>query len=233
MDTAVDSVEYSLYVSSDVLDHPKVQPFFILNTLDSSSSISVPELPVFIIDSGASRPMSYQRECFSNLVEDVQPVKLGNGNVIYTQGRGSIGNLRDVYYVPDLQFNLLSVSYLNELGLHVIFDKSGDVLVTDNLQSSMKYRIGTKQSGIFKTSEYLYHIKPSPNKISGFTKFEFGCSSIVNPERVNYEKLIHQRFAHINDAYVNYAIKNNLVTVGKSLQNHQQFSNLRHVNHVY
>ena len=123
MDT-VDSVNYSLYASSNTLDQPKIQPFFILNTMDSNLSISVPELPVFIIDSGASRPMSYQLECFSNLVEDVQPVKLGDGNVIYTQGRGSIGNLHDVFYVPDLKFNLLSVSYLNGLGLHLIFDKN-------------------------------------------------------------------------------------------------------------
>ena len=44
----VASVNYSLYVSSDVLDQPKVQPFFVLNIIDSNLSISVPELPVFI-----------------------------------------------------------------------------------------------------------------------------------------------------------------------------------------
>jgi len=170
----VASIDYSLYVSSDMLNHPKVQPFFILNILDSNSSIPIPELPVFIIDSGASRPMSYQKECFSNLVEDVQPVKLGDGNLIYTKGRGSIGNLHDVFYVPDLKFNLLSVSYLNELGLHVIFDKTGDVLVTDDLKSSMKFRIGSKQSGIFKSSNKLYGINPSKNKLNGFNKLQFG-----------------------------------------------------------
>lgn len=124
------------------------------------------------------RTKDYQRECFSNLVEDVQPVKLGDGKVIYTQGRGSIGNLHDVFYVPDLQFNLLSVSYLNELGLHVIFDKSGDVLVTDNLHSSFKHRIGTRIGNIFKSFQKLYHIATSTNKLSGFNKQVFANSSI-------------------------------------------------------
>ncbi len=85
--------------------------------------------PIFIIDSGCSRPMCREQAAFTNLQPDRTPVTLADGKVIYTRGIGSIGNFNRIYYVPDLQFNLLSVSYLSELGLDVMLSSNGTVTI--------------------------------------------------------------------------------------------------------
>jgi hypothetical protein len=156
-----------------------------------------------VIDSGASLPMCYQKEAFNYIVPDYTPVKLGNGQVIYSRGKGNVGNLTNVYYVPDLAFNLLSVTYLNNLGFEVIFTSTGSVIMKDS--SNNVHNIGIYKDGLFKTDAEI--LKLDINKSN--TQYSL---TIISSDRINYNKLIHNRFAHINDMYLNIAINKKLVT---------------------
>ena len=112
--------------------------------------------PVFVIDSGCSRPMCHERAAFTNLQPDYTPVILADGKTIYTQGIGSIGNFNNIYYVPGLHFNLLSVSYLNELNLNVTFCSNGTVVVTDQYNNTQV--LGSQSQGLFHTTPSFFNI---------------------------------------------------------------------------
>jgi len=90
----------------------------------------------WIIDSGATSPMTSRKEWFINYSPFRTPISigLGNDNIIKAVGLGSVrismtvdGTLRlfelqDVYYVPDMGTNnLLSVTYMVRKGYTVNF----------------------------------------------------------------------------------------------------------------
>ena len=65
---------YNLYISESIYQNPKTAPFIIFNCSSYANPIRDPSvknsrkiIPIFIIDSGASLPMCYQSEAFSEL----------------------------------------------------------------------------------------------------------------------------------------------------------------------
>lgn len=83
----------------------------------------------WFIDSGCSNHMCGDRGMFTNLVDVVQhSVKCGNNTRMSVAGKGSVKLVfngtsfvvNDVYYVPDLDNNLLSVGQLQEKGVDVL-----------------------------------------------------------------------------------------------------------------
>lgn len=150
--------------------------------------------------------MCRDKSPFSSLVYDHTPVHLANGSVIYTAGKGSIGNFHDIFYVPDLDYNLLSVSYLNRLGYNVQFLADQRVFI-QHLSSSEYHLIGSLDS-----TTSLYHTIPSLFSPSS-TPAVPHRSLLSKTRTLNYtHNLWHQRFCHINDAYVNCAVSRNLIT---------------------
>jgi hypothetical protein len=81
-----------------------------------------------MVDSGATRPMSSQRDLFLSYQKLISPksVRLGNDSIIYAYRIGTVslsfnlneskhkGIIKDVYHIPNLQGNLLSVSALTK-----------------------------------------------------------------------------------------------------------------------
>jgi hypothetical protein len=81
-----------------------------------------------MIDLGATKPMSSQCDLFLSYYKLHTPksVRLSNDSTIYTYGIGTIslefnlnkhkheGIIKEVYYIPDLQENLLSVLALTK-----------------------------------------------------------------------------------------------------------------------
>ena len=89
---------------------------------------------VWFVDSGCSNHMCGERNMFSSLdTAFTHNVKLGNNHKLEVSGKGVVKItlngvsyvIRDVYYVPELKNNLLSVGQLQEKGLDVLF-KGGE-----------------------------------------------------------------------------------------------------------
>ncbi|KAM2061102.1 hypothetical protein ACFX1T_046213 [Malus domestica] len=84
---------------------------------------------IWFLDSGCSNHMCGKKEIFCDLNEGFKDsVKLGNDASLKVQGNGSIqieidGTMHvitEVFYVPDLKNNLLSIGQLQENGLAVL-----------------------------------------------------------------------------------------------------------------
>ena len=92
----------------------------------------------WIIDSGATCHMCSDRSQFNefNILKQTQEVVLGDGNSLKAVGRGTVtlelsvshGKksciLKDVLYVPNLTYNLLSVAKSTEVSDKAVFGKS-------------------------------------------------------------------------------------------------------------
>ncbi|KIL57633.1 hypothetical protein M378DRAFT_16140, partial [Amanita muscaria Koide BX008] len=122
-----------------IAEHPDGSEFlrlFVANALNERKSL----LKRWLIDSGASSPMSSQRHWF-HMYRDLSPPKkvwLGDERYILATGIGQLHlemNLdngqkcltiiRSAYFVPDLSGNLISISYLTKRGYGVNFDEGG------------------------------------------------------------------------------------------------------------
>ena len=154
-------------------------------------------LPIFIIDSGASTPMVNDITAFTSIREKHVPIKLANGKIIYSYGIGDIGVLKNILYVPQLEFNLLSVSYLNNIGYNVIFHRTGNVIIEDmNNNSNI---ICSRNNNVYESNRSIFDIK------------EFDIRCMLSQARSTRFWLWHKRLCHINDEYVRQAINQKLI----------------------
>ena len=91
----------------------------------------------WIVDSGASLHMTYDKSLFTQLqLRNSGRIKIANGDFIPIKGFGSVRilfrtncdtitlTLANVVYVPDLEVNLLPVNELNKENYSVLFEKS-------------------------------------------------------------------------------------------------------------
>nr|GLL21955.1 uncharacterized protein LOC104612075 [Ipomoea trifida] len=95
---------------------------------------------VWFIDSGCSNHMSNSRSLFENLnVSQKSEVRLGDDKKVQVDGKGTIAIctsngkkklLHDVFFVPSLAHNLLSVGQLMDNGLVILFD-DGQCVIRD------------------------------------------------------------------------------------------------------
>lgn len=121
---------------------------------------------LWYIDSGASEHMCRDRSIMSDFVSDNKSliVKLANGDRLYTAGRGSvqvtmkngiIKTISNVYYVPNLTTNLLSVSAIIKKGFKVVFSSSncqiydGKVIIATATLYDGIYQLDTIESTQF------------------------------------------------------------------------------------
>ncbi|XP_074362521.1 uncharacterized protein LOC141702812 [Apium graveolens] len=117
------------------------------------------ESKVWYLDNGASNHMSGQRSKFSNLDETiVGKVKFGDGSTVENKGKGFVSLnckngeeriLREVYFIPNLRSNIISLGQLSELGNKVIihgeylkvYDKNQRLPMNVKRSSNRLYRI--------------------------------------------------------------------------------------------
>ena len=116
----------------------------------------------WFIDSGCTAHMTYDRSAFTAFNEEVQAgVELGNQATSMVMGHGDINItllvegqkrpciLKNVLYVPDLGFQLISVKTLNKSSFEVVFkngichiSKKGSVIATGSLKNNL-YKLNT------------------------------------------------------------------------------------------
>ena len=93
----------------------------------------------WVIDSGATCHICNKQELFEefHVLPKPQEITLGDDRTVQAIGTGivelklklpggesQIGRLSDVLYVPDLAYNLLSISKVTEQGKEVVFDET-------------------------------------------------------------------------------------------------------------
>ena len=87
---------------------------------------------LWLLDSGCSNHMTGNKELLSCLDSSISSdITLGNDHLVKVQGKGTVPiltkqnvkkDINDVYHVPDLKHNLLSVGQLIEKGYKVLFE---------------------------------------------------------------------------------------------------------------
>jgi hypothetical protein len=114
----------------------KIKDYILISALSRSVT---PGEDTWLIDSGASKHMTGQRDILScisekkfshkvTLGDDYQyPIK-GVGESKYKLNSGNLMKMKDVLYVPSLTKNLLSISALEKKGFRVAFI-DGEVLM--------------------------------------------------------------------------------------------------------
>jgi hypothetical protein len=92
-----------------------------------------------MVDLGATKPMSSQHDLFLSYRKLItpKPIRLGDDSIIYAYRIGTVslslnlneskhkGMIKDVYHIPNLQENLLSISALTKRGYKFVFDLDG------------------------------------------------------------------------------------------------------------
>ena len=148
----------------------------------------------FVIDSGADEPLCKDKDAFNGTLRyDHTPIITASGQVIYTQGIGRIGNFDNIYYVPDLQLNLLSVSYLNNLGLTVTFYAAPNKIVTIKDLQGNEQQIGQNQNGLFRTVGNLFSLQTGSS--------HYSLSLILpSPNTTSHERCMHLNIKYITTA---------------------------------
>jgi hypothetical protein len=135
---------------------------------------------MWIIDSGASRHMTVDQVRLSNLIEKKKSykVELGDKSTYPVEGFGQasiklkIGNnvhLSNVLYVPGLEKNLVSISFLEDKG-NIIAFVDGKVLSWHKDSSIENARvIGTREGNLYRLLEHneeaLIHDEVNPNEL--------------------------------------------------------------------
>jgi hypothetical protein len=144
---------------------------------------------MWIIDSGASRHMTGDQVRLSSLNEKKtsHKVELGDKNTYPVKGVGQAsiklesGNnvhLSNVLYVPGLEKNLVSISFLEDKGNRIAF-VDGEVLAWSRDSSIENARvIGTREGRLYRL-------------------LERNDEALVHDE-VNPSELWHRRYAHLN-----------------------------------
>ena len=105
--------------------------------------------------------MSGVREVFSEITErDISvEVELGDDRVVRAVGRGTVAfqresrpplRFRDVYYVPGLKKNLISVSTIEDKGLEVLFRGGHVYILPKGANFASAKVIGTRIGNLYK-----------------------------------------------------------------------------------
>ncbi|XP_076951545.1 uncharacterized protein LOC143624939 [Bidens hawaiensis] len=117
---------------------------------------------VWYLDNAVSKHMTRNRDYFSELNDSItRRIKFGDGSCVMIKGKGSIllegktGEqklLTDIYYIPDLQNNIISLGQATESGCDVrmkddcltMHDKTGALLMKVTRNKSRLYKIKLK-----------------------------------------------------------------------------------------
>lgn len=174
------------------------------------------EADSWYIDSGATSHMCCDRSVMCDFVKSKSlEVKVANGDKLYTEGtgtvriklaNGAIKTVSNVYYVPKLSGNLLSVSSMVKKGFKVVFSFSG-CHVYDN---GVEVVSATLDKGMYKLN-IAETLSATPSTVTD-TPQEARENLVVNAavECGNYEteteptpaeiseKVWHRRLGHLN-----------------------------------
>ena len=152
----------------------------------------------WLIDSGCTNHMTYDRELFKELDKSVtSKVKIGNGAYIEVKGKGTVAIeghtglklISDVLYVPEINQNLLTVPQLLEKGYKVFFEDKLCMIKDSEGKEVFKVQMKGKSFAL----NFMNNEQASMHK------------------EVTNTMLWHKRLGHFHHAALIFMKKNNLV----------------------
>lgn len=174
---------------------------------------------VWYVDSGATNHMCNNRSVMSDFNPDkVLRVSVANGDELLTAGQGNVNiSLKDckrtitnVYFVPKLSHNLLSVSELTRKGYSVTFDnKNCKIFDSDKILATATYTNGVFQLDTIgfalscssdSTGKAESNVKSlcSTKAQGGDTDCSGGSKKVNSRRLLDTQELWHRRLAHLN-----------------------------------
>lgn len=155
----------------------------------------------WVVDTGATNHMSGIRAAFSNLDTGIGgSVRFGDGSLVQIEGRGTVvfeckngelSSFADVYYIPKLRTNIISVGQLDETGFEALV-RGGTMRVRD------------------KGGQLLAKIPRAPNRlyVLDITLARPMCCAAQGAEDA---WRWHTRFGHLNFPALQKLARNGLV----------------------
>ena len=139
-------------------------------------------------------------------------IELADGNTIQSTEKGSIGILRDVYYVPDLKQNLISISAFDKQGYGILFE-GGQVHMRVSKDHEFEL-VGILDGALYEST---------PDFVQGKPKSE---TARLVVQHISDLDLWHQRLAHLGYDNVRHMFKKEVVTGmkihdGSNLKDHE------------
>ncbi|CAL1387753.1 unnamed protein product [Linum trigynum] len=146
----------------------------------------------WFLDSGCSNHMSGEKQWFTTMEDnDDCNVKLGNGSRLTVAGKGTVRivvdgvslAISDVFYVPGLTTNLLSVGQLQEKQLNFVFkegtckiyhEEKGLLLQTTMKTNRMFVLHSQKQTNSSNNNHHCLHQTEASNKLFNLWHRRFG-----------------------------------------------------------
>ena len=162
------------------------------------SGLSGISSPIWILDSGASHHMSSDFKSFVSLHSASSvSVMTADGTHMPLAGTGSVStshlSISDVYYIPNLTLNLVSVSQLCDSGYSVFFSSTS--CFVQDLQSRRLIGTGRRQGGLYILEELrLPDVAASSVDLSSFR---------LNSSSSNFY-LWHSRPGHVSSSRLKY-----------------------------
>ena len=125
-------------------------------------------------------------------------IELADGKVITAHAKGSIGILKDVYYVPDLKQNLISISSFDKQGYGILFE-NGQVHMRSHKEAEFEL-VGVLDGALYES------VPEFENKAEATEH-----ATLVTQHLSDFD-LWHQRLAHLGYDNVRHMFKKQVVS---------------------
>ncbi|GKA09506.1 zinc finger, CCHC-type containing protein [Tanacetum coccineum] len=156
---------------------------------------------IWYLDNGASNHMTGTKSHFRDINESITGrIRFGDGSYVQIKGRGSIllgckNNeqkiVSDVYYIPNLKSNIISLGQLTEIGCKIIMD-------------------GNKLTLYDKNKKLLIKVERSKNRLYS-TRLQIEAPICLLANVDNQAWLWHARLGHLNFDDINKMTRKGLV----------------------
>ena len=162
----------------------------------------------FVLDSGCSSHMCASKTKFDFLKDLSTPVRieLADGKFIHATASGSIGILDDVYYVPQLMRNLISISAFDRQGCGILFE-DGQVMMRRDKTAEFEL-VGLLDGALYE-SVPDFEVVYDAHKDELNVKSEFAGMVVQHSSDLD---LWHQRLAHLSYDNVRHMYKKEAVS---------------------